>query len=119
MKADSRSERKVARRIAAVAYERELTQELAKLHDQFDRWRQGQLSAFDLSNVIHEFHNGAARDLFVVYNRLQPTHAVARAVALGIVLRAEVPPELLASLAGAIEFYSIESQPPNETEAWS
>lgn len=117
MRADSRSEHKVARRIAAVAYERDLNHALATLHEKFERWRQGQLSPFDLSQAIHEFHNGEARDLFVVYNRLHPSQAVARAVALGIVQRSEVPAELLLSLDQAIAFFSSELQETSETDA--
>lgn len=68
----TRAERKELRRLAGLAYERELAHELTTIEAAFRAWRAGELSPFDLSDRIHAFHNGVARDLFVTYNRWDP-----------------------------------------------
>lgn len=65
----TRAERKELRRLAGLAYERELAHELTTIEAAFRAWRAGELSPFDLSDRIHAFHNGVARDLL---RHLQP-----------------------------------------------
>lgn len=89
-----------------MAYTRELGAELSKVEEDFARWRRGEIDPFELSDRIHRFHDGISRDLYVTYRDLPPHHSVARAVAYGILERAEIPPEILAALGSAIEFYA-------------
>ena len=96
---------KELRRLADAAYERELVDELAKLEEQFRRWRSKEMSAFELSDRIHEFHDGAARDLWKIYTFGKPPAAVARAIANGLIAESALSPKLLAQLEGAIAFY--------------
>jgi hypothetical protein len=93
---------------AVIAHDRELSKGLLELSSQFDRWKRGDISASDLNDLIHRFHDGASREIWKTYatNRLEP--AVAFAVAKGILRRDEVPPELVQHLAGLIEFYETE-----------
>ncbi|HLE56900.1 MAG TPA: hypothetical protein VJB15_07445 [Rhodothermia bacterium] len=104
----SRSEGKLLRRLAGVAYERELARELDRLSAAFDKWKEKQLSAHDVSAAIHEFHNGVARDLYVLYNRIHPAQTVPRAVAAGLLAEHEVPADLLLKLAKTLDFYRSE-----------
>ncbi|QSI76639.1 hypothetical protein [Niveibacterium microcysteis] len=58
---------------------------MSVLHAQFGLWANQGMSSFDLVQRIHEFHNGAARELYGRYTSLSPAIAVARAVALGLI----------------------------------
>ena len=50
------------RGLAGEAYERELVVALRSLREAFVHWEAGSISASDLTDRIHEFHNGVARD---------------------------------------------------------
>jgi hypothetical protein len=58
--------------------------------------------------LIHEFHEGAARDLWKTYatNQLRP--AIGLAVASGVLRRDELPTELLQDIAELAAFYEAE-----------
>jgi hypothetical protein len=100
-----KAQRKELRRLAGVAYERELGTALAGLEAQFQEWHAGKLNVHELSNAIHQFHNGVARDLYVTYTRLEPRIAVAQAVARKILRDDEVPPGLREALQSLITLY--------------
>jgi hypothetical protein len=101
----TRSEFRQLRELAARAWDRELGAELATLESAFAEWRAGTQSPHALSDRIHEFHDGAARDLYSRYTRIHPSQLVARAVASSVIQEREVSAELLAKLASAITFY--------------
>ncbi len=100
-----KAQRKELRRLAAVAYERELGTALAALEAQFQEWHAAKLDVHELSDAIHQFHNGVARDLYVTYTRLEPRVAVAQAVARKVLRDDEVPPTLREALQSLITFY--------------
>jgi len=104
-----KAQRKELRRLAGLAYERQLATALAALEAQFRKWHAGNLDVHELSDAIHEFHNGIARDLYVTYTRLEPRVAVAQAVARKVLQESEVPPALRDALDPLIKFYE-ESQ---------
>ncbi len=114
MQTITRSERKVLRRLADVAYARELGQELTRLEAGFGEWRAGRLSPFALSDLIHRFHDGDARDLYAMYTRSHPEQIVARALAAGLLAPDEVPGDCGSKLAASVEFFrqeiALESQ---------
>jgi hypothetical protein len=97
--------KRLVREWAAVAHERELGQALLGLRSHFDEWQRGEIAAVDLSDLIHQFHQGASREIWKRYatNHLEP--AIGSAVAAGILRREELPEELLRHVAGLIEFY--------------
>jgi hypothetical protein len=101
---ETKANRRKLRELAGVAYSRELGAELSKVEEDFARWRSGEIDPFELSDRIHRFHDGISRDLYVTYRDLSPPFVVARAVALGILERPEIPPEILAALESAIQF---------------
>ena len=90
--------------LAGVAYERELVRELHGLREQFDRWQRGKLTPFELSDAIHRFHDGPARDLYVHYMRGHVKPLVAYAIAAGVIERRETSPDVLEYLAPEIRF---------------
>jgi hypothetical protein len=85
------------------AYRVELGLELAKLEGHFRRWRQGDIEPGDLASLIHEFHDGANRDLYKLYNSRDLGLAVARAIALGLLEPSDVSAELLTKLQHLID----------------
>jgi hypothetical protein len=103
-----RQERRMLRQLAGLAWERELASELTQLSDAFAAWRAGQLGPHELSDRIHEFHNGAARDLYGLYTRVHPSQLVARAIGRGLVSDRDAPSSLVAKLAKSVEFYRAE-----------
>jgi hypothetical protein len=101
--------RRLVREYSSIAYEAELRLVLQSLAEEFDRWRLGELSSSDLSDAIHQFHDGTSRDLWKSYNLGQPEWALARAVHSGAVDRSVLPPDLLDYLGGYFEFLEEES----------
>lgn len=86
------------RELAGLAYERELSAGLRELDEDFAKWRANSINAFDLSDAIHEFHNGLARELWSLYSRLKPPTIVRSALERGVLVPDDVPPKLLAKL---------------------
>jgi len=56
------------RELAGVVHERWLALELGKLEGEFARWRAGELDAIELSALIHKFHEGPPRALWLMFN---------------------------------------------------
>lgn len=88
--------KKQVREWCNVAYERELTAELEKLHTDFHDWKSGKLNCFDLTDRIHDFRQNAARDLYKIYV-MGPANAylIAGALERGVLKEDELPPTLL------------------------
>ena len=101
----TKSERARLRALASQAYERELGHHLAELERSFSAWRRGEIASSDLSQEIHEFHQGAARDVWSSYQLPRESTIVARAIALGILERQEIPTTLLSKLESEIRMF--------------
>jgi hypothetical protein len=95
----TKSQRRRFAELAALAYQRDLDAELAKLEAEFQKWRAGELSGHDLSDRIHVFHQGASRELFNAYDQRFRQFAVANALRRGVLTEDEVGPEIRALLA--------------------
>ncbi|HJX53412.1 MAG TPA: hypothetical protein VJ801_11665 [Polyangia bacterium] len=91
----TKSQKRNIRELAALAYERELGQELGKLEEQFARWRRGDIDVQTLSDAIHKFHNGPARELYSLYTGDMLELVVGGAIARGVLTPAEVPQDTL------------------------
>lgn len=101
--------KRLLRECASAAHEEELRRALLPLAEAFKRWEHGGLDSGELSDLIHRFHQGPARELFLRYNASNLVAPVAYAIVAGIVDRTAVPGELLEHLTGMIEFYEKES----------
>ena len=86
------------------AHEEELRRALIPLSESFDRWKEGQTGSGELSEMIHDFNRGPARELFKKYNGPMQNLMVASAIAGGVLEKDEVPRELLEQLAELIDF---------------
>lgn len=88
----SKAARKAIRDAAGLAYQRELCAALEDLGSQFAKWESGEINAFELSDLIHEFHQGISRELFKRYDGTSvPDFAVAGAVLRGSIKESEIP----------------------------
>ena len=93
---------------AGVAYEAELRKELEALSAKFDEWKSNQIDSHELTEAIHRFHNGPARDLYKKYNNVPLDLVVAHAIVTGLLDRDKIPAEVLGYLGNAIAFYENE-----------
>lgn len=91
-------ERKELRRLAGLAYERELAKVLESLEKKFRQWREKKITAFELSDLIHQFHNGISRDLWSFYTNGHTEMIVAQAITNAIISRIEISPSILEKL---------------------
>jgi len=105
MKDPPKAVKRLVREWAAIAHDRELGHALLELRTEFDRWQCGEITAADLNDLIHQFHEGTSREIWKRHatNHLEPV--VGSAGAAGILRREELPDELLRHVAGLIEFY--------------
>jgi len=72
----SKRERAALRNLAAEAHDHELQNALTDLYDEFCVWGGDGMSAFDLNDKIHEFHDGISRELYKTYVLSDPELAV-------------------------------------------
>ncbi len=112
-----KSTKKVLRHLAGVAYQRDLDSELTKLKARFDQWQSGKIDCFDLSDLIHTFHNGTSRELWKFYTHADPDRIVARGIIDKIISREEVDDDVLAQIRPLLELYEQEdAQEHSESE---
>jgi hypothetical protein len=100
--------KRALREAAMRAHEEELRRALLPLAEAFDQWRAGQVSSGELVDLIHQFHQGPARELFKKYNYGSLDLAVAHAIVTGVIARGQLPGELVDHLRRGIEFYEEE-----------
>ena len=101
----TKRERALLRELAGEAWESELRSELEDLFEVFLKWADSGMDSFELSDRIHEFHNGISRELYSRYTGLDPEITVPRAVAMGILGEQQLGDALLEKLAPQIEAY--------------
>ncbi|TWU32664.1 hypothetical protein Q31b_58220 [Novipirellula aureliae] len=75
----TKADRKLVRKLASIAWERQLRDELAKIGGVISEMTSGDLSPFDVNECVHEFHNGISRELYNLYAASDPWFAVCRA----------------------------------------
>jgi hypothetical protein len=90
----TKRERAELRRLTGEVYEWELGRELKDLDESFRKWRKGEILSSELSDAIHEFHQHAAREIWSMYQRIDPASAVARGLAMGALTEDALWPSL-------------------------
>lgn len=94
----SKKQRRELRELQGLAWERELEEALRPLGEDFDAWRKGKISAFELSDRIHKFHNGRSRELFTRYTGSLEVWLIARAIVRGVIDESELSEDLRTEL---------------------
>jgi hypothetical protein len=87
------------------------------LGEHFHEWRQGRISAGELSHLVHQYHNGPARDLWKCYNNGLVHMQVASAIVRGILREEDIPKEIWPYIQGALEFCGYGPQEAPESSA--
>jgi len=101
----TKAQRGRLRELCGLAYERDLAAELARVEAAFRRWRANEVDAFELSDLIHQFHEGPSRRLFVKYSQPDLPMAVASAIHRGVLGEGEVGAEILELLGPQNAFF--------------
>jgi hypothetical protein len=101
----TRRERAALRELAATAHERELETALTELYEKFGTWGGEGISAFELNDEIHKFHDGISRELYRYYVMNNPEVAVSIGIARGIVGLQELDEGLREKIAPMAEVF--------------
>jgi hypothetical protein len=75
------------------------------LEEAFRKWREGKLLSSELSDAIHEFHQHAAREIWSMYQRIQPASAVARGLVMGAITEEAISPGLREKIKALTRYY--------------
>ena len=87
--------KKAMRPLVGLAHETELGRALEELYGDFKRWKTGEIDSFELSDLIHKFHDGPNRRIYLRYtSRLDPRFLVEYALEEGLIQEAAVPKEV-------------------------
>lgn len=100
----TKAQRRRLRELGTMAYERELSVELSKLETEFGRWRAGEIDAYELSDHIHRFHQGPARQLFSKFDHSNLDFAVAHAIHHGLITEEEAGADVIEMLRIHLNF---------------
>ena len=99
----TKSQKREVRRLASLAYERELSAAAKELALSFDSWRSGKIDVFTLNEAIHRYHNGISRELYKRYAMGDEDISAIDAISRGIIKEGEVAPEILSRFSGVLE----------------
>ena len=103
----SKSEKKRLRELAALAYERDVSNSLSKLATKFEEWKNGSITALDLNHALHEYDRTESRDLWGKYDSNQFDVQVASAIVYCLLTEAEVGKDVLTLLSNQIAFLKV------------
>ena len=101
----TKKQKKHLRELTEIAYERDLSRCLEVVSKNFDAWKKNEISTWDLNQLIHEYHNEIARELYKSYVMTDSIFSVAFGVAQGVISLDDVDKtfrEKISSLADAI-----------------
>ena len=110
----SKFQKRRLRELAALAHEEELQRAIKALDEQFDLWRKGELDPFELNEQIHQFHNGASRELYKMYAMGDPFFGIARAINIGILDRTLIEPEVMKLFESTLNYMNREADDEQE-----
>ena len=115
----SKKQKRELRELQGVAWDRELGKALKSLRAEFDAWEKGEISALELSDRIHKFHNGRSREIFNTYSGSADALTIELAVVRGVIDDSELSEDLRAELSENIAYFRErrrEADEPTEPE---
>lgn len=87
----TKSQKRHLRELAAIVYERDLSRCLNEVKNSFDKWENNEITAWDVNDKIHQFHNDIARELYKSYVGINdPLLAVVFGIRQGVIDISEV-----------------------------
>ena len=87
----NKKQKKKIKELAHLAWQREIDKELNSLSKGFEKWKNKEIDSADLVELIHKFHNGSARQIWVKYNNSNLEEILIFAVASDILKKEEIP----------------------------
>ena len=91
----TKKQRRELRELQGLAWERELEDALRELRRDFEAWAEmKEISAFELSDRIHKFHNGRSRELYNLYSGSLDSFWIGPVVARGVIDESELSDDL-------------------------
>jgi hypothetical protein len=105
MAAYSKPMKKRLHELATLAHERELAQALGGLKKKFDAWQAGTRTGWELSDDIHQFHDGENRGIYKLYFSNEFDRMVGRAIAMRLVTEEEAGDEVRGAVEKFIRLY--------------
>jgi hypothetical protein len=94
------------RELVGKANERDLSQALEALEAHFERWREGEIDAFELNDLIHQHHHGPSREIWKRYDGTMPEMTVAQAVVRGLLRPDELSPAMTEIVEPQVRFFN-------------
>jgi len=91
----TKKQKKHLRALAMKAYEIDLGRCIDTLFDKYQKWKQQQISVWEVNDQIHEYHDDIARSLYKTYTMKDPIYPVAFGVKSGAIDISEVDPSCL------------------------
>jgi len=85
-----------------LAWQREIDKELNFLSKGFEKGKNKKIESADLVELIHKFHNGSARQIWVKYNNSNPEEILIFAVAADILRKEEIPENIYGTIKDKI-----------------
>jgi hypothetical protein len=105
-----KSVKRLVREWATVLRNRELGPALLELRTHVDRWQRGEITALDLDDLIHQFHQGSSRQIANKYETTYLEAAIGFAITTGALRREELPEKLLEHVARWVAFYEADNR---------
>jgi hypothetical protein len=113
---NEKQKKKVLRELAGIALRRELELGLDALGKQFEKFRQGSLDAFSLDESVRHYAKKESPRAYYAYQTGAWRALVIRAVAGGLLLKKEIPPEILEDIKTGVEILSEKPKGAGKTE---
>jgi hypothetical protein len=90
----SKEQKRILRELAAECHEWHLRTLLENLYEDFQKWVGDSIGSFELTERIHKFHDGAARDLYKIYVLAPPEFAICFAINNSVISLDAIDPEI-------------------------
>jgi hypothetical protein len=96
----------VLRELAGKAHHKALTQALTTLDADFQAWRNGEITPFELAHRVHVFHQGPDRQIHLRYTRsVDIEFLVVQSVREGLIDKSEIPSDVMPYLESAFALF--------------
>ena len=90
----SKKQKRILRELAVECHEWHLRTFLENLYEDFQKWGGYSIGALELTERIHKFHDGPARDLYKIYVLAPPELAICFAINNSVISFDAIDPEI-------------------------
>lgn len=100
-------QKKYLRQLAGQCYEKEMSLAHDKLYDDFNKWKNKEISNWDLNEKIHQYHDSTARGLWKIYEQMNdPSLAICHALANDIIKVEDIEEECRSFIERKIDVFN-------------